>query len=205
MMTQRAATPETHEACTLNQSIDPERAGGLRRPDAGQGGISTPPVAARESLWLHQSRTGHTLAEIGQREGLSRRRISLGLSRPATVNRNPVNGNCENRISTGRKGMHLPQLRETSSGTIPGDNPGWCRCSRSARLLLRQRVPTTDRSGRALCSVAWSVLDRAWTIIPHSSEIRSGTSSRTRQAEVQCHGRFRETRRERRRRLHAIQ
>jgi hypothetical protein len=71
---------ETREQIPITET---EPARGLRWPAAGQGGCSSspPPVAARESLWLQEIHQGYTIAEIAHREGLSRRRITTGIGR----------------------------------------------------------------------------------------------------------------------------
>ena len=111
----------------------------------------------------------------------------------------PANGR---RRTNGRQ--HPLQIQETGRGMTRGGRPGWFRSFRSDRSRPSRLAPTTGRSGRAPSSVAWSVPGPAWTTIPHSSATPSRILAlNPRRAAPQSAARSRETRKERRRRLHA--
>ena len=174
MKTTRSTTTRKSETGQQVAVSGTERAGGLRRPAAGQGGVfaSPAPVVVREAFWLLQFNRGWTMAEIARREGSSRGE-SAG-SQPGRErggyprSGNPENGNPGNRMVCKRRGEIVRPARrqEMKTGTTRGDRPGWCRSFRSDRSLPSRPARTTGRSGRARSSVAWSVPDRAWTTTP---------------------------------------
>jgi hypothetical protein len=183
-----------------------EQAGRPGRPAAGQGGgvLSPAPVEAREALWLRDIRRGYTVAEVARRERLSRRSITMGLGRAREREKLSRKRNCDLR--------DIPNKQEGRSSGKTRD-PEWSDARRPPRLVplfpIGPFTPQSQcphhgpiRTGSVFCCM---VCSRSGMDDHPALQRDALTDPRPepKPAPIRSSSHCRETRKERRRRLHA--
>jgi hypothetical protein len=188
------------------KNTEVEQAGSPGRPAAGQGGgvLSPAPAEAREALWLRDIRRGYAVAEVARRERRSLRSIHLGLNRARELEKVSRKRDCDLR--------DIPNKQDGQSSLKTRD-PECSDARRPPRLVpLFPIGPFTPQSqcphhgpirpGSVFCCMVCSrsgmddhpALQRDPLTDPRPEPKRS---------EVRSLSHCRETRKERRRRIHA--
>jgi hypothetical protein len=117
-------------AGTIDQ--EPVRAGGLAGPAPGQGKPPTGAVEAREALWLYELTQGASIRQIARRSHLSCRQVQLGVARARKSDQERL------QFSRSWESLFREVLQERTDSQLPGAHAGraaWDDSQQLPRLI----------------------------------------------------------------------
>ena len=189
---------------------EPAQAGCLERPAPGQGQPLAGAVEAREALWLYEVTQGASIRQIARRSHLSCRQVQLGVARARKREKERLQASHE------QDSRERDTLQGRKNNSLPGAHAGrvvWEDPRRLPRLV--PLFPIGPFTPQAACSHHGPIRPGSMfccMVCSHSGmdghpalkrNPRTDPRPEPRVAEPAKAGGARETRKERRRRLHA--